>query len=410
MTGETSEQKPQLSAEETIEHAKRAFALKKYEQAVDYYATALELKTEELGEDSPEIADLYLAYGKALLENAITQSSVLGKNQPEGDDEAEGSSSEANKLGGFLSFSGDAEDEPVDMFAEAEKAAEQEEEEEDPDAEPEDDFNAAWEVLDLARAIFEKQKDEDDMAKLKLADTYMCLGDVSLETEKFDQAVKDYTTGLILKQELLPLSSRHIAEAHYRLCLVLDMTPGQLSSAISHVEKALQSVEARIGELRVGPQQQSAPPSSASDSKGKGKGKAVASSLLKGDAVQDLSPQEIEAELKEMDELRSDLMLKIEELKTAPEDDASASAPELVAKALDKELNATRPTTNITTETKVNDLTSIVKKKKKPLVNIPEPNGAVTQPLAVASGSSSTKRKADDDLQEGDKKPKLSPL
>jgi len=38
------EQKPQLSAEETIEHAKRAFALKKYEQAVDYYATALELK------------------------------------------------------------------------------------------------------------------------------------------------------------------------------------------------------------------------------------------------------------------------------------------------------------------------------------------------------------------------------
>ena len=83
-----------------------------------------------------------------------------------------------------MSFSGDAEDEPVDMFAEAEKAAQQEEqeEEEDPDAEPEDDFNAAWEVLDLARAIFEKQKDENDMAKLKLADTYMCLGDVSLET------------------------------------------------------------------------------------------------------------------------------------------------------------------------------------------------------------------------------------
>ena len=44
MHRETTEQKPQLSAEETIEHARRAFALKKYEQAVDYYATALELK------------------------------------------------------------------------------------------------------------------------------------------------------------------------------------------------------------------------------------------------------------------------------------------------------------------------------------------------------------------------------
>ena len=161
------------------------------------------IRTKELDENSPEIADLYLSYGKALLENAITQSSVLGKNQPEGeDDEAEGSSeppntpahttyspdenltagSDVNKLGAFLSFSGDAEDEAVDMFAEAEKTAEEEEEEEDPDAEPEDDFNAAWEVLDLARAIFEKQKEESDVAKLKLADTYMCLGDVSLET------------------------------------------------------------------------------------------------------------------------------------------------------------------------------------------------------------------------------------
>lgn len=75
----------------------------------------------------------------------------------------------------------------MDMFAEAEKAAaeQEEEEEEDPEAEPEDDFNAAWEVLDLARAIFEKRKDENDEAKLKLADTYMCLGDVSLETGSY---------------------------------------------------------------------------------------------------------------------------------------------------------------------------------------------------------------------------------
>lgn len=155
-----------------------------------------------MGEDSPEIADLYFSYGKALLENAVAQNSVLGKNQPEGeDDEAEGSSeppdisahtfgrlmqnltvdSDADKLGAFLSFSGDAEDVAVDIFAEAEKAVE-EEEEEDHEAEPEDDFNAAWEVLDLARAIFDKQKDENVEAKLKLADIYMSLGDVSLET------------------------------------------------------------------------------------------------------------------------------------------------------------------------------------------------------------------------------------
>ena len=100
---------------------------------------------------------------------------------------------------------------------------------------------------------------------------------------------------------------------------------------------------------------------------------------------------------------------QIEELKIAPEDGAGVSAPELVAKALDKELNATGPSPNITTDTKVNDLTSIVKKKKKPPVDIPEPNGAAVHPLSVASGSGGAKRKADDGPQEADKKPKLSP-
>ena len=103
----------------------------------------------------------------------------------------------AVKSGAILSFSGDAEDGgdvAVDLFAEASRAVAAADAEEDPDAEgeddddgaePEDDFNAAWEVLDLARAIYEKQKDEDDEVGLKLADTYIALGDVSLETGEF---------------------------------------------------------------------------------------------------------------------------------------------------------------------------------------------------------------------------------
>jgi len=84
------------------------------------------------------------------------------------------------------------EDGAVDLFGKAieidenEGGQEEEEEEEEPEenGEPEDDFNAAWEVLDLARAIYDKQlaDDGDDEVKLKLADTYIALGDVSLET------------------------------------------------------------------------------------------------------------------------------------------------------------------------------------------------------------------------------------
>ena len=104
------------------------------------------------------------------------------------------SDSTVNGNGPILSFSGDAEDvdgnadeDPtVDIFAQAAQATggEEEDDEEGEDPEPEDDFNAAWEVLDLARAIYDKQKEEsgDEEVKLKLADTYIALGDVSLET------------------------------------------------------------------------------------------------------------------------------------------------------------------------------------------------------------------------------------
>ena len=41
--------------------------------------TLLRDSTKKHGEKAPETADLYFAYGKALLENAIAQSGVLGK-------------------------------------------------------------------------------------------------------------------------------------------------------------------------------------------------------------------------------------------------------------------------------------------------------------------------------------------
>ena len=47
------------------------------------------VRTKQIGEDSPEIADLYLAYGKALLENAIASSGVLGKEQKAEEDAAD---------------------------------------------------------------------------------------------------------------------------------------------------------------------------------------------------------------------------------------------------------------------------------------------------------------------------------
>ncbi|KAI0306102.1 hypothetical protein B0F90DRAFT_964580 [Multifurca ochricompacta] len=361
---------PPATLNDALDHAKRAFALRKYESAVEHYATALELLSNTHGEDAPEMADVYFAYGKALLENAIVQNSVLGKDQqPQDGATAEEPAPNGNKI---LSFSGDVEDEEddpaVDLFAEAAKSNVEEGEEGDDDgegdegedeAEPEDDFNAAWEVLELARAIYEKRMDGDDEVRLKVADTFIALGDISLETEKFDQAINDYSSGLALKTELLPLSSRQLAEAHYKLSIALDLTAGRLADAIYHAQRALESIEGRLTELQAGLTASLPEPS---DEKGKGKGKQVV--LVPEELVQNWSKTQIEVEIKELGELKQDLALKVDELKSAPNDerDGGLSAPELVQRALDRELNAAPV---VRQDLPVNDLTSMVVKKKK---------------------------------------------
>lgn len=93
----------------------------------------------------------------------------------------------------------------------------------------------------------------------------------------------------------------------------------------------------------------------------------------------------------------------MEELKTIP-NEPGMSAPALVAKSLDQELNAGPAASIVKSESlPVNDLTSVVKKKKKPAVDVP-----VTEE-ARANESTSTKRKAEDDDANSpvDKKVKL---
>ena len=92
--------------------------------------------------------------------------------------------------------------------------------------------------------------------------------------EKFDQAILDMTSALEIRAQHLPLSSRDIADCHFRLSMAYDMTVGQLEMQIEHVEKALASVRAREEELTAAlpnaPETKPVEPPAA-DTKGKGK-------------------------------------------------------------------------------------------------------------------------------------------
>lgn len=347
------------------------------------------------------------------------------------------------KPNAFFSFSGDAEegedlippggeDVAIDLFAQAKAAVDaadaadaaeadnDEDGEGEDDDEPEDDFNAAWEVLDLARSLFDQKAANNDEVRLKLADTYIALGDVSLETEKFEQAIADYETGLKHKEELLPSSSRQLAEAHYKLGLVLDLTSGRLSDAITHIRRALDCTDARLSELREGLANAPATapePTLKEEAKedAKGKGKATGRKLVR-DPVSGMSKGQVESEIKDLEEVIAELKLKVhyhlsfcthpeltcfpqlEELASPNDADedasATASAPLLAARELDAALNAPTASGPVAPNAIVNDLTGMVKKKKKE----PVANGLVPP----------EKRKAEDEgPSPTEKKPKL---
>ena len=112
-----------------------------------------------------------------------------------------------------------------------------------------------------------------------------------------------------------------------------------------------------------------------------------------------MTKSQIEAEMKELEELRDDLATKVEELKTNPAE-VHVSAPELAAKALDQELNL--PRASVSQPAVVNDLTSMVVKKKK---KAPK----VTDEMDVEGTDeqqTGAKRKAEDNEDESGKRAK----
>lgn len=92
---------------------------------------------------------------------------------------------------------------------------------------------------------------------------------------------------------------------------MLDLTSGRLGDSITHAERALDSVEARLAELRAALSGQGLVKPESSKADAKGKGKAIGPTLLGDDAIAHMSKSQMEAEQKELQGLREDLALKV---------------------------------------------------------------------------------------------------
>jgi len=264
---------------------KRHLLVQDISSAVGSLGEACELLAQECGEKAPECAEAYFYYGKALLEAARLEAGVLGnidtdeseeksdedeeeeEEQPEtGDDnsdeketneeeEKESSEEEAKTEDKEFNAENDADAEPekkqeekediVGDAKETEDAAQQEQEdEEDPS-----NLQLAWEMLELAKMVLVEQLEDVKLSaeaksalEKRLFETYLILGEVSLENENYPQAVEDLSICLQKQKAALPEDSRNIAVTYYQLGIALGFN--------MNYEEAIEKLEMAIGVLK----------------------------------------------------------------------------------------------------------------------------------------------------------------
>ncbi|KAI8580587.1 hypothetical protein K450DRAFT_236358 [Umbelopsis ramanniana AG] len=336
---EKDSQQPSQEILAIIHEGSRAFSLHDYENATDKFGQACELLDNQFGELAPQCADAYFMYGKALLQNAIQQNSVLGNAAAEDSAAVEDTETLSNPR-----FHFEGEPDLREVEAEGDDEADDEEGQEDQEEEGESDmFNDAWDVLDIARVIY--GKDSSQEARLKLADVYSCLGDVSLETEKFDQAIPDFQSALSIKQSILDEDNRELAELHYKLALAFEYSTSEQHQAIEETRNAVKVLRNRLSTLK---EKQLA---ESGDVKGKGKESNV--------VIDSGRTSDIQKEIDEIQELIPDMEVKIEELKNPKQLEAQV---DMLKEMLGLKGSTGLPAVPIPTN--VNDLSSLVKKRK----------------------------------------------
>ncbi|PIA16033.1 hypothetical protein COEREDRAFT_8698 [Coemansia reversa NRRL 1564] len=221
-----------------LEVGTRAFALGNWEEAIENFGELSSITEQTFGSESQRYADCLVMYGRALLQHAIEQNALLAQKalaeaatgNSAKDEDQDVTPSKAN-----INFEGEPDFREVEGFDQKAADSGMEEgssskgkqvdtgtavvgnEEDVEEEEEQDDFAAAWDILDLARVI--QEKESDSKTRLKYAETLMLLGDVSMESENFAQAVNDFSDALNVKLQYLDDDNRELAELYYKVAL-----------------------------------------------------------------------------------------------------------------------------------------------------------------------------------------------
>ncbi|XP_043376352.1 nuclear autoantigenic sperm protein isoform X16 [Dermochelys coriacea] len=216
--------------------------------AVNAFQEAASILGKKYGETADECAEAFFYYGKSLLELARMENGVLGNalegvqvEEEEGEkveddsmvenadniDETEGSDEE------------DKENDKTEDNKENDSTIEDKESEEDEVG----NLELAWDMLELAKVIYKRQETKE--AQLHAAQAHLKLGEVSIESENYAQAIEEFQACLALQQKYLEAHDRLLAESHYQLALAYHYN-SQFDEAILQFSKSVEVIDKRM--------------------------------------------------------------------------------------------------------------------------------------------------------------------
>lgn len=276
--------------EELLGQGVRCFAIRDYSNAVAAFGKATELRAKEFGDLHDSLAEVYVQYGRALLELYREESGPFGEGIPRGDSDSESEEAEVEnwkyekrieKKCDEKKENGKVEEEKTGCDAEEvkkgdekketkddkEKNGESVDEESEKTTETEDkealngeasksaeeidddnieelssDLQLAWELIELAKNIFTNR---GDAGKKQLADTYLLLGDIGLESGNYVVAIDDIKASIELQNDVYESTSRIIAESHYKLGTAYSYSSPMIE-AVKNYEKSVDILKKRL--------------------------------------------------------------------------------------------------------------------------------------------------------------------
>lgn len=219
--------------------------------AVNAFQEAASVLGKKYGETADQCAEAFFYYGKSLLELARMENGVLG-NALEGVQVEEEEEEKADD---------DSMVENADNIDETEGSDEEDKENDKTEDDKENDstvedksfqeseedevgnLELAWDMLELAKLIYKRQETKE--AQLHAAQAHLKLGEVSVESENYAQAIEEFQACLALQQKYLEAHDRLLAESHYQLALAYHYN-SQFDEAILQFSKSVEVIDKRM--------------------------------------------------------------------------------------------------------------------------------------------------------------------